>query len=254
MKKKILSLLLVMTTLLSGCGEKVTDPKFAGMSVNEIIAQYNSIESMYNDLAAEYNTLSKTYESFTMDGADLAIGSVGDGSGNLTFNSVDSKIIFPETFKYPNSEAVSASGKINIINNLSIVPSQNWICKLVGSNLELEHTSGISGIVKVGKISQQFDNTQLKTEVLEPWLASLPKELIDYKDVFVNGIGSGAQATTPTMIDSEDSFLRCGMFSYSNYTVTYVFVYRSEQDANKDESIVNLLNTIEIEGNKVTVE
>ena len=64
----------------------------------------------------------------------------------------------------------------------------------------------------------------------------------------------GVQAVTPTMIDSENAVLRCGMVSYGDYAITYIFVYRGEQDVNKDESIMNVINTINIMGNNINVE
>lgn len=254
MKKRIISFILALTTLsvsVVGCG--TNDPRFKGMKTEEIIAAYDAMENNYLLANQQYNDLKNVYDSIMEQGPTSAISSIGDGTGKLTFNSVDSKIIFPESFKYPASQQTSASGSIDIVQNVSVTPGQNWICKLNGASLELEHSTGISGVIKVGTITDLYNQASLQDEVLAPWLSKLPKETIKYENIFVNGIAAGCQATTPTMIDSENSFLRCGMLGFGSYSITYVFVYRSLQDATKDESILNVLKSIYIAGNQVSI-
>ena len=254
MKKRIISTVLAITTLATsivGCGTE--DPRFKGMKTEEIIAKYDEMENNYLIASQQYDQLKTVYDSLMEQGPTSAVSSIGDGSGKLTFNSVDSKIIFPESFKYPGSEQTSASGSISIVKNVSVTPGQNWICKLNGASLELEHSTGISGVIKVGTVTDLYNQESLQAEVLAPWLEKLPKDTIKYENIFVNGLASGCQATTPTMIDSENSFLRCGMLAFGSYSVTYVFVYRSLQDATKDESILNVLKSITMSGNQVSI-
>ena len=254
MRKQIISIILLIGTLMTsviGCG--VSDPMFKGKNKDELIQMYKNLETEYNALATQYNELNTVYQAAVNQGPTAAVSALGDGTGRLTFHSVDSKIIFPEAFKYPGSEQTSASGSISIVKNVAVTPGQNWICKLNGASIEMEHSSGISGIIKVGEVTEYYKQESLQDEVLAPWLSKLPKDLIRYENIFINGAAVGTQAVTPTIIDSEDSFLRCGMLAYGDYTVTYVFVYRSLEDATKNESILNVLNSIKMNGNFVTV-
>ena len=54
--------------------------------------------------------------------------------------------------------------------------------------------------------------TELKDNVLKAWFAALPPAQVNYSPIDVKGSQYGMQATTPTTIESEDAFLRCGMF------------------------------------------
>lgn len=255
MRKRILSTLLIACTIMTsivGCG--VSDERFKGMSKDEIIAEYTFLEGEYNKVATKYNELNTVYQAAVEQGPTSAVSAMGDGStGRLTFNSVDSKIIFPEAFKYPGAEQTSASGSISIVKNVAVTPGQNWICKLNGASLELEHSSGISGTIKVGEVTDFYEQSLLQDEVLAPWLSKLPKDTIRYENIFINGAAVGIQAVTPTIIDSEDAFLRCGMLAFGEYAVTYVFVYRSLEDATKNESILNVINSIKMSGNFISV-
>jgi hypothetical protein len=258
MRKKLISLVLVSImalTSLTACGSGEKDP-LSEYSKDQLIDMYNNLTSMYDSLNTEYNDY-KTLTAGIQSESDItsAISITGDGTGRFTFNSVDSKIIFPTTFQYPGSTATSGDGKVNIVNNVTVTPSSNWVCKLNGSTLELENTSSnISGTVKVGQQSYVYSADELKTDVISAWFEGLPPSQVNYSYIYINNQAVGIQATTPTTIDSEDAYLRCGMLATEAYCVTYVFVYRGTQSTDKDESVTNLLNTMTISNKSVLVE
>lgn len=237
---------------LAGCGG--SDDPLSEYSKAEVIQMYRDLEYEKNDLQIQIDEMNNVMAALDEGQAPTAaISSTGDGTG-MTFNSYDAKIIFPSSFQYPGSQQVSASGSINIINNISITPGSNWVCKLNGSTLELEHTSNISGTIKVGSVTELYNKDMLQGDVLAPWLEQLPQGGIVYNNIFLNDTMWGVQATTPTTIDSEDAFLRVGMLAFGDYSVVYVFVYRGLQDVNKDESIKSLLNSMVILGQNFSVE
>ena len=258
MKRKLISVICTITlfsSLLTGCAEK--DP-LNSYSKKEIIEMYNNLASNYDSLNAEYSDYKALTAGIQSENeVSSAISITGDGTGRFTFNSVDSKIIFPTTFQYPGSTATSGDGKVNIVNNVDITPTSNWICKINGSTLELENiSSNISGTIKVGEQTFIYDAEQLKTDVLSAWFEGLPPSQVTYSYIYIDGKPWGVQATTPTTIDSEDAYLRCGMLASETggLCVTYVFVYRGSQNSDKDESITNLLNSMSLEGKTILVE
>lgn len=255
LSKKLTTISLITASLtLTACSEAVSDARFEGMSKNEIIGYYLELEQSYSDLDNEYKSTQATMNALQSDDSlTSAVSSVGDGTGRLTFNSVDSKIIFPSSFQYPGAETAAPSSKVNIVNNVTVTPSSTWIFKLNGSTLELEHSSGISGIIKVGQVYEAYDSELLKTDVIAPWFSSLPASQVKYKDIFVDESKFGCQAETPTMIDSEDAYLKCGMVAYGENSITYVFAYRGSQDSTKDESIMSVLNSITINSGQVSI-
>lgn len=259
MKKKLISLTLITTiisTLLTGCSLTGSeDDPLDSMSKSELKEAYIQLNSEKDALQAQYDELNGMYLGIqSEEDPTSAISITGDGTGRYTFNSVDSKIIFPQTFQYPGSEQAASSGKINIVDSVTCSPGYNWICKLNGSTLELENTSNISGTIKVGTQSYLFTADELKRDVLGAWFEGLPQSNLVYNNIFIESNAVGVQATTPTVIDSEDAFLRCGMFGYGQYCVTYIFVYRGKQDASKDESITTLLNSMTVDESQVLCE
>ena len=256
MKKKALSLLLVSTMIIlsiTGCGAE-QDPMLK-MKKTDIVTSYRSLESSYDELRKENEDLKTMYMGIQSEEAPTAAISItGDGTGRFTFNSVDSKIIFPSSFNYPGAEQSEADGSLSIVNGVTIKTGSNWISKLNGTSLELEHTGGISGTVKVGKVSAPYDAAYLQSDIIAPWLETLPQSTIKYTNIYSNGNMIGVQAATPTLIDSEDAYMIIGMMSMAQYSITYVFVYRGKEDANKAESILNMLNTIQIANAPVSVE
>ena len=258
MKKRLLSILLVAVTLISSltaCGG-TEDGDITKMNKKQLIAEYTKLSSAYDALANELAQLKITAEALTNDGkVSAAITTVGDGSGRFTFNSNDSKIIFPTSFVYPNSEPLVPDGKLNITTSVSVTPSSTWISRINGSSLELEQsTNKISGNIKVNKITEQISIDQLQSEVLAPWFSSMTNTSVQYTDIFIGKTSFGKQAEVPIMINSENAYLICGMAAFGSCSVTYVFVYRGAEDATKNELIKNLLNTIQIDGSSFVIQ
>lgn len=257
MKKKITCAILITalaSTMLAGCGKG--DGKFSGMKKSEIITEYENLESAYNDLTEQLVQTQNSLDALSKDGTvNEAITTMGDGTGRFTFNSTDSKIIFPNSFVYPNAQPIVPDGSITITTGVTVSPSSTWISRINGSALELEQSSNkISGTIKVNTITEQLPTDQLLTDVLQPWFDSVSYSGVTYTDIFVGSSSFGKQAETPIMIDSENAYLVCGMVGLGNYSVTYIFVYRGDPDTTKNELIKNIINTISINGNTLLIQ
>lgn len=256
MKKKITCIVLILTllmTMLTGCGD---EGRFSGMKKSEIINEYENLESAYNDLTEQLVQTQNSLDALSKDGTvNEAITTIGDGTGRFTFNSTDSKIIFPNSFVYPNAQPIVPDGSITITSGVTVSPSSTWISRINGSALELEQsTNKISGTIKVNSITEQLPVDQLLTDVLQPWFDSVSYSGVTYTDIFVGTTSFGKQAETPIMIDSENAYLICGMVGLGTYSVTYVFVYRGDVDSTKNELVKSIINTISINGNTLLIQ
>lgn len=255
-KKGIVLSAIVGTTALSlvGCGGE--DKSYEDMSKDELISEIYSLEDKNSALFSENAKYKNMLEVLDSSGSTApSISAMNDGSGNLTFNTYDSKMIFPSTFVYPETTEISANTKIVLSDNFSVSPSNGWITKLNGASLELEHANGVSGLIKVGHVDNVYENvtTTFKDEVMKPWFSAITKENVIYSDIFVNNRMWGTQAKTPIYIDGEDAYLKAGMYAVGNYSVQYVFVYRGSNDAAKDEIIDTLLNSMTLLGLEVSI-
>lgn len=251
------ALALSMACVLTGCEKTGSGkyPEFDQYSFDQLAEYAIALRQDDEQVREQYNKLNELYKQSSGGSAPTsAISETGDGTGRFTFNSVDSKIIFPSTFEYPNSMRATGESSVKITDKVSIVPGQNWMFKIVNQTLDVESITGVSGTIKVGIQPSALTGDEIKNQVLAPWFEHIPAESINYSDIIINEGRYGAQAVTPTLISSEDAQLRCGMFAYGQTCVTYVFVYRGEKDITKDESITNFLNTVVIEEQTVRVE
>lgn len=256
MKNRILSILLIAIMLFTvvGCGKK---EGLDAYSKEEIIEAYTALNKKNTELQTKLTEMESLYNSLNIDSQPIAaIGYTGDGTGRLTFNSRDSMIVFPSTFQYPGAQQVKSNGSISITEGVFVSPGTNWVNKVNGTTLELEHSNGISGTIKVGQVTTAFGADKLRDEVLKPWFESAGiADKVVYTNIFTDSSQTavGVDASVGILIDSEDAYLRCGMACVNGKTVTYVFVYRSQQDLHKDESITNTVNNIQIGNSKLFI-
>ena len=262
MRKRLLSVLLVVIITFSACGQSNGEAvPVEKMSKKELLQQYYSLLDLYSSLQQEKNNIESLYNALNVDSTPTAaIGYVGDGTGALSFNSRDSKIIFPDTFGYPGAAQTKANNRVYITDGVYVMPGTNWVIKLNGTTLEMEHSNGISGIIKIGDVGVIFGADQLRDEVLAPWFNGISGANVSYSDLFSSNSSSaiGVDAYLPIMIDKEDATLRCGMASIGTRAVTYIFVYRNDpmnpqQDVSRDESIVSVINSIVVDGDNLKV-
>lgn len=257
MRKKITSITLViamMMTTMTGCGDK--SGRFSEMKKSEIVAEYESLEASYFEQTEQLVQVQNMLGALTKDGTvHEAISTMGDGTGRFTFNSADSKIVFPESFVYPNAQSIVPDGSITITTGVTVSPSSTWITRINGSALELEQTTNsISGTIKINSITEQLPVDTLLADVLQPWFDTMAYSGVNYTDIFVGTTSFGKQAETPILIDGEDAYLVCGILGLGSYSVAYVFVYRGEKDETRNELIRNIVNTIKINGNALLIQ
>lgn len=248
---------LITSVSLVSCGKEDPNkstkyPQLDGTTRDELIdklMEYNTkngeLETEIANLKAAVAGLSESQSSVPTE----VISAVGDGTNRMTFNSIDSKIIFPESFAYPGSGAPKGDTYINL-SGVKMKFNSNWIVKMNGNSVEAQYDSGIVCTIKVSESSivEHYDN--LLSDVIKPWFEGLPNPQAIYKKITLNSEdnGSGVHAETPTTIDSDTAYIHCGMVrNIDDKVVTYVFVYRNANgsDVAKNDIIKNVINSIE---------
>ena len=256
MYKRTLGVVLIAISLfaVTGCGTPSKDP-LAKLSNADLISLANTQAAKIADDGVKMTalqTLMKGIQSASSPTA--AISTIDDGTGRLTFNSVAGKIVFPAPFEYPGSTQAPNTSSINITSTISIVPTDNWTTILKGTELDLQHSDGISGIIKAGYINNIYDRTKMQSEVMDKFFSGLPPETIVYSKLFLNDQWWGMEAKLPTTIDNAPAYLRAGMLGLGSQCFTYVFVYTGKPDAGKDETIVSLLKTLTMTGQQLKIQ
>lgn len=248
----IVGLLVGATVVGCACGDK--DPLLS-MSKKELAQM---IKDQSGDISKGYAEIERLRELIIdTQGEESLIASIStmdDGSGRLTFNSIRGKIKFEKPLEYPGSGQAPNTSSVGITNSLSIVPTNNWVVVLEGTSIELEHTSGISGIIKAGQIKELYNRDMLQEEVMEPFFESIPSSRTVFSKLFLDDQWWGLEGKAETMINEAPSYIRCGMVGLGEQSFTYIFLYNGERDSNKEESILSLLKTLKMFGKQLRIE
>lgn len=247
-RKIALALAVISIISLAGCKDENQDPLLSESKESLVSMIHSNEETIIslNDKITELDQLLKGIQGEKVETS--GIEEMDDGTGRLTFVSVDGLIKFPVEFNYPGAtQATNESTRVNINETFSFKPTSNWLVKVDGASVTLYHESGISGKITAGKRDKQVQKTTLedvKTYMNESFFSELPPEQIQYSSLFIDGTEFGWDAQSHTFIDSKDARLRCGLLGYSDQSLQYFFVYGGEQDSAKDEVIISLLNTV----------
>lgn len=252
--KKVATLLLVMCLTLTGCTSE-EQPDLMKEKKEDLVSKYETLASQYNDLSTAYQQKQEELEEVYKDKElNPGVTTVGDGTGTLTLHSVNEMLQFNSPLAYPDSTTAESASEIKITDRASAVARDNWVTRLVSSNLELQHSSGISGVISVQSISQYISGGNMKELVLAPWISQVTNEPVSYRDIFISNNVLGYQGTVAVTIDENTkSTMVCGIAATGMTCITYVFVYDGESDDVKNESINSVVESIKIENQELTL-
>lgn len=239
MKKKLMVMLAISIGVmgLSGCGPSKTELKEDNNRMLSMIADYE-------DQLSELNKILALYQG--TDGPTTTIDYVGDGSGDMTFNTVNSKVVFPKSLEYTESTPASNTGGVYVTKDVTFKPSKNWNMRLDNASLELDHTNGISGVINVTKINKAMEGSILQEQVLSPWLDSFGVKAKSFGSLFVDKYCWGTYASAVGSADNEPLQIKAGLFGYGTVAVTFIFVYKGDPDSTNNEIIDTFIKSMTV--------
>ena len=280
MKRKLVALLMIGVVVMSvgGCG-KTSDENvspYDGMSKSELKQICEERDAEIVEVTQSYNELQEAVTGAGLISSnEPVITDIGDGTGRMTFNTIDGQVEFKSTLEYPNSYEPANTSGVMLSKNMTCKPYENWLIQQVGCTTEMYHTSGVNCKIVVGTLegsdkyytltedekwegvqATQITPNSVKERTLEPWLKELANVGdIRYKHIYLNNNILGVHAETTTMVDSQEAHIIVGMLNTGgNESCTYLFLYTGEYDTLKEEYINNLISSIQIGGERILVE
>jgi hypothetical protein len=284
MKKKVVALMLLVTivgTSLVGCGAKANSDEEASpydsMSKKELLASCKELESELDEAYSDYDELQSAVTGAGLISDNLPnITDIGDGTNRLTFQTVDDVITFNSDFVYPESTEAANTSDVEVSENLSFKPYENWYIQQKGSTTELYHLANISGKVSIGNIENSsgmyyvteeensnygWNDTSLTPEIIKervvgPWLKGLANVGdIQYSELYLDTTVVGIQAKTTTLVDGQEAHIKVGMFdTRRGEACQYVFLYEGAYDSLKEEHEDLLIHSFQVGENKLLVD
>lgn len=269
MKKRLAVLVLASVLVLTGCNKEVdpNDP-YATMSKEELLA---SCRQLADEVKVTNIQLESLKEAVTGAGISVEnspnIEDINDGTGRMTFKSVDGFINFDSAFVYPESAEAANTARVNISDSISCKPYENWTIQQKGARTEFNHSSNVVGKITVGSLmgatgmypmteEQEWNGESgkpitvesLKDNVAKPWFDSLASVGdVKYSRLYLDSQWVGIQGNTTTLVNGTESHIVAGMFKgNSDVSCQYVFMYVGAFDTLKEEYIANLIRSIEV--------
>lgn len=251
--KKIVPILIIGTMAITGCSKERTDGLYA-YSKDELVSAVEQLTANNQNLGDELNDAKSLIAELSGNSSDTApMSKINSGSSELGFNSFSGNIIIPDGLEYPNSYEVMASADVSIASSIKVSPNKNWVIRMDGNTAQFEHSSNISGVFEARGVSKFCDANEIKTSVIEPLFSDRGYTSITYKNIYINGVAVGVQASTQVYIDSDLAQIRVGTMSFGQAQLTYYFIYRGEYSSSKEENIDSLLNTVYVLGQSITI-
>lgn len=242
------------TNLDAGTAVQIEDP-LKNLTKEELIETVHTMENQLFEAYEQVDLNKQKLDALTNgENPTAEITSVGTGEVLETLNSFNGRVLFPESLMYPNSTEAANTSSVNISKMVTIKPSNNWGVKLNAASVELEHSSGISGSLRVGAITDVYDRDKLIEDVMTPFFKNFPEQTIEYKKIFLDDYSWGVQGSLPLLIDGEDAYMICGILGFANTSVSYSFCYKGSRDSEKDEAVSIILNSMTVNGQQLRVE
>ncbi|MEM4385419.1 MAG: hypothetical protein QXD03_02590 [Candidatus Anstonellales archaeon] len=245
MNKRVLGVIICLTIVFSGCGKKEDLYK---LSKDELVKKVENQKVEIETYTARIKELEELLAGVTEEKDKIpAISDIGDGTGRLTFNSIEGKIKFKQPLQYPKSTQAPKTSSIEVTEGISIEPSKNWLIKIDGNTIELNHVLGVVGVIKAGQVKIPSSEKVIQEE-LSKFFKEIPPAEVVYNRLFIKDKCWGLEGKAPTRINKEKAYIRCGMFGFGKKTIVYMFVYNGDRNDEKEEAIISLLNTFKVLG------
>jgi hypothetical protein len=161
------------------------------------------------------------------------------------------KITYLKAFEIDGLTKAPNTTRIILGENVSLAPSENWVARLSAGTVELSHSEGISGVLKIAKTREPLKSASYD-KAFDGFFAGFPTADITYTDVFINDAPRGRMAAVSYILNGKPSeMVVLGVGNAGSVTLA---LFQYESGGTRRELVFNLLKTIAYGANPVRVE
>lgn len=205
-------------------------------------------------LGQEVQNVQAQKDALTITEESLATSlQVLDETGIPEFVTIDKKLNFPQALKLDKSVEDVNDSAIQVGSGFRFLPSENWVSKLVGTELKMNHPAKIVGSMKAVAINEMYDESYMKA-LLQYFFSGYPKTTIKYRKVFMDDMVSGMVARAAVKVDKKPHVFNVGFVMRAESAIIFIFDYEDNKSGVQQELVDLLLQTGAYGDAKVKIE
>lgn len=165
-----------------------------------------------------------------------------EGSTQLQFMFIADRIVFPNKLQLPDSSDDISNSNIMVGSKFRFVPSDNWLSKMRGSQLDLNHPAKIWGSIKGVILKEKITEANMQP-LLQQFFIGFPSTTITYRKVFIEDAVAGMLASAPITVEGKDFVVTVGFAQRAENAVLFLFTHEDDKSGVQKELIDLLLRS-----------
>lgn len=251
MKKmfKIIALCLamgIMVMSMTGCDTIEKDNRIKELET-ELEEQKLAYEQEIADLEEQFDNRTITETKVTT--------SLQTVNGELLpkFVTIDGNYVFPDTIDVPGATADAAKTFIQVGSRFKFTPSNNWVVKLGGSQIDLQHPAKVYGTIKALNVDDivQID---VINEELKSFYSQWTSTSVTYKKAFIDDSNVGMLSYATTTFNDKPTGVVNGIIQRGDAAFSFIFVYEDDYTGVQVELIESFIRSGSFGSDLITIE
>jgi hypothetical protein len=233
------------------------------------VALLNLTGCEYANLKKEIKSQKAVIESLEAEGLDLQAQKDGltvtevindtslytvDGATIPTFQTVEGKVKFPNKLTLPNSTQDINNSHIMIGSMFKYNPSDNWLVRMNGATLEVNHPAAIWGNIKSIVVTGDALTEEQMKPILQGFFNKFPATTIEYRRIYMADLVIGMMATANIVVDKKPHVVNVGLMTRGEYGQIFLMDYADNKTGVQQELIDLLLSSGSFGDEKITLE
>lgn len=229
-KLKATTLLMLMLCPVVGCGkEKVTETDVLEQTIAKQKEQIAQLESDIKNMQITENKVETSLREV-------------EGSKVPTFETIEGKIVFPIKLEMPNATEAANVSNVLVGTKYRFSPSNNWLLRLKGATLEVNHPSKVWGNIKAVSIKETVSK-EILHKLLQGFFKGFPATTITYREVYIDSKNAGMIAKAPIKVDDKPYVVNVGIIQKGEYGLLLLFAHEEDGTGVQQELIDLLLGS-----------
>lgn len=244
--KRIVTTALVsvmLATSLTACG----DPEGYKKQIEELKLENEGLYTQIDSLNALLGGMQITEQAL-----QTSLQSI-EGKEVPEFVTIENAINFPNTLHYPESTEDINNSNVMVGSRYQYSPSSNWLVRVNGTTLELNHPAKIWGKIKAFTSQTEILEEEMKAN-LQSFFTGFPATNIEYRRIYIDERISGMIATAPITVDGKKHVVTVGFAIRSELGQLYMFNYEDNESGVQQELIDLLIASGMYSSSKLILE